>query len=173
MSNLRPAVFLDRDGTINVDKGYLYKIEDFEYLDGAIQGLKFFQEKGYILVIITNQSGIARGLYKEEDFSDLNEWMIEDLRQKGIHISGVYYCPHHPFALVKKYRRQCDCRKPGCALFWKAQKELRIDMEHSIAVGDKERDLCICAETDVQGYLLGKRTLLDIAKKVMDCRDIS
>lgn len=168
MSDLKPAVFLDRDGTINVDKGYVYKIEDFEYLDGAIEGLIFFQKKGYLLVVITNQSGIARGLYSEMDFINLNEWMMKDLEQQGVHISRTYYCPHHPSAIIEKYRLKCYCRKPKTALFWRAQKELGIDMVRSIAIGDKERDLCICTETAVKGYLLGERSLLDIAKEVSD-----
>ena len=173
MADLKPAVFLDRDGTINVDKGYLYRIEDFEYLDGALQGLELFQKKGYLLVIITNQSGIARGLYSEADFVNLNEWMLKDLNRKRIYISGVYYCPHHPLARVEKYRLQCNCRKPHTSLFWRAQKELGIDMKRSIAIGDKERDLCICTETMVRGYLLTERSLLDIAKDVSDYSDVN
>lgn len=159
MQNLRPAAFLDRDGTINVDKGYLYKAEDFEYLDGAVEGLKLLQDKKYLLVVITNQSGIAREYYREEDFKHLNKWMIEDLQSKGISISAVYYCPHHPSA-------NCTCRKPRSGLFWKAQRELGIDMDRSIAVGDRERDLCICSESNVKGYLTGQKSLFEIAKEI-------
>lgn len=93
------------------------------------------------------------------------------MEQKGIHISGVYYCPHHPNAKIKKYKSECECRESQISLFLKAQRELGIDMEHSIAVGDKERDLCICDETNVRGCLLDKRTLLDIAHEAADYSD--
>lgn len=90
------AVFLDRDRTINVDRAYLSKIEDFEYIHGAAEGLRILQEAGFTLIITTNQSGITRGYYSEEDFLELNNWMLIDLKKKGIKIAKVYYCPHHP-----------------------------------------------------------------------------
>lgn len=92
---LQPAVFLDRDGTINVEKGYVYRIDDFEYIEGVIDGLRSLRGWGYQLVIITNQSGIARGYYSEEDFYRLTHWMLLDLDMRGVHIEAVYHCPHH------------------------------------------------------------------------------
>lgn len=166
MQECRPAAFLDRDGTINIDKDYLYRIDDFEYLNGVEEGLRLLQYKGYRLVIITNQSGIARGFYRENDFQTLSEWMVEDLKRKGIEIAGIYYCPHHPNAQILKYQVQCECRKPKTGLFWRAQKELGIDMDRSIAIGNHVRDLCICSESNVKGYLVGDLNLLDIAKIV-------
>lgn len=168
MQEFKPAVFLDRDGTINIDKGYVYKIEDFEYVDGAIEALKIFQKKGYLIVIITNQSGIARNMYSESDFKHINEWMLDELKKKGINIAGVYYCPHHPNAIVSKYRINCECRKPKTELFWRAQSDLGIDMDRSIAIGDKERDLCICRESNVKGFLLDDKSLLDIAESIIE-----
>jgi len=153
MSN--KAVFLDRDGTINVEKNYLYKIEDFEYITGVPDALKILSDLGYLLVIITNQSGIARGYYTEEDYLRLNDWMIKDLKKRGIKIAGSYYCPHHPEAAVSKYRKLCDCRKPGIAMFEKAIREFDIDPEKSYAIGDKERDLEICKTTAIRGFLIG------------------
>ena len=153
MSN--KAVFLDRDGTINVEKNYLYKIEEFEYMPGVLEGLKLLNDNGYLLVIITNQSGIARGYYTEEQYVKLNHWLVDDLRKRGIDIAGSYYCPHHPNAAVKRYRINCECRKPGIALFEKAIRELDITPEKSYAIGDKERDLEICKKTDVRGFLIG------------------
>ena len=153
---MNKAAFLDRDGTINIDKNYLYKIEDFEFIPGAIETMRKLKELGYLLVIITNQSGIARGYYTEEDFYTLTEWMKEVLLNKGISIDGVYYCPHLPDAEMKKYKVECNCRKPKTGLFYKAAMELNIDIDNSIAIGDKMRDLAICDETMCRGFLIDK-----------------
>lgn len=154
MKGLRPAVFLDRDGTINVEKEYLYRIEDFEYIDGAVEGIRQLQDLGYALVIVTNQSGIARGYYTEDDYRMLTGWMLADLDRKGVHIEGVYCCPHHPDGKVGQYTRNCNCRKPKTGLFYRAAAELGIDLDRSIAIGDKMRDLEICKETGAKGFLL-------------------
>ena len=150
------AIFLDRDGTINKDKNYLHKISDFEYIEGAIDGLKILSDMGYMLVVITNQSGIARGFYLEQDYLDLDRWMKKDLSNKGIIIAGSYYCPHLPNGVVSQYTKECDCRKPKTGLFWKAVNDLKIDIQKSYAIGDKPRDLSICDESDVKGILLSK-----------------
>lgn len=152
---MNKAVFLDRDGTINIEKNYLHKIDEFEYLPGAVEGLKRIYDMGYLLIIVTNQSGIARGYYSEEDFYRLNEWMISDLDTKGIKISKVYYCPHHPDAIVTRYKCSCNCRKPSTGMFWQAQREFDIDMSKSYVIGDKLRDVSICKEALIQGILLG------------------
>ncbi len=152
--SLNKAVFLDRDGVINVDKGYVYKIEDFEYVPGAIDSLLKYQEQGYLLIIITNQSGIARGYFTEEQYLILEQWMLADLKSKGVMVTACYYCPHLPDAVVPKYRCKCECRKPGTALFHRAAQDYDIDFSHSIAIGDKERDLAICNETSTKGILL-------------------
>ena len=148
------AVFLDSDGTINKDKHYLYKVSEFEYLEGVIGGLKKLYDYGFILVIITNQSGIARGYYSEADYYSLDAWMKKDLNDKGIEIKASYFCPHLPNGIVPRYSTECGCRKPKTELFWKAAKDLNIDMNRSYAVGDKLRDLCICEESGVKGILL-------------------
>lgn len=165
---MNKAVFLDRDGTINKEKHYLFKISDFEYFDGAVAGLKTLSDMGYILVIVTNQSGIARGYYTEDDYRSLDQWIKDDLEKKGIHISGSYFCPHLPDGKVKKYSKKCDCRKPGTALFWKAASDLNIDMDCSFAIGDKERDLSICDESGVKGILLANNVF---SKKYVVCSD--
>ncbi|HBI61551.1 MAG TPA: D,D-heptose 1,7-bisphosphate phosphatase [Lachnospiraceae bacterium] len=169
MERLRPAVFLDRDGTINIEKGYLYRKEDFIYLEGAVEGLRRLQDMGYLLVVITNQSGIARGYYSEGDLKELTDWMGSDLKEKGISIAGMYYCPHHPQAIIGKYRKACDCRKPRTGLFYRAAEDLRIDFEKSIAVGDRLRDLEICHETKVKGILLSESD--EANEDIVVCRD--
>ena len=177
------AVFLDRDGTINVEKNYLHRIEDFEFLPGAVEALKLLQMAGYILIIITNQSGIARGYYSEDDFKKLNAWMLTTLKEKGVEIKAVYYGPHLPDAKVDIYRKNCNCRKPQLGMYKKAIIEHDIDLSHSYAVGDKIRDCAICEQTECKGYLIGnnenpviisevkagKRLNIDYAKNLLDC----
>lgn len=169
---MKPAIFLDRDGTINVDKNYLYKIKDFEYIDGVLPALKRLEEYDFQLVIITNQSGIARGYYTEEEYANLNNWMIEDLKSRGIWIAGSYYCPHHPGGLGK-YGVSCICRKPNIELFRRAINELDIDVANSYAIGDKLRDIAICREYDVQGVLLDKNKLvMGYRKPIWQCHNL-
>lgn len=151
------AVFLDRDGTINKDKQYLYKVSEFEYLKGAVEGLKALSDMGYLLVVVTNQSGIARGYYTEQEYWKLDAWMRADLLDKGIKVAESYYCPHLPGGCVAEYAKECECRKPKTGLFWRAADDLGIDMNCSFAVGDKPRDLSICEESGVKGILLSDK----------------
>ena len=152
--NVNKAAFLDRDGTINVDKRYVHKIEEFEYLPGVIDGLKLLQETGYRLIIVTNQSGIARGFYSEHDYDILTEWMLQDLGYKGIHISKVYMCPHLPNSPILQFKKKCQCRKPRLGLFDQAARDFDIDLDYSIAIGDNERDLSLCQNSKCQGYII-------------------
>lgn len=163
---MNKAIFLDRDGTINVEKHYLYKIEDFEFLPGAIAALKKLQDAGFLLIIITNQSGIARGYYSQEDFLKLNKWMLEELKRHDVIISDVYYCPHLPDARIKKYRKTCECRKPKLGLFEQAVIEYNIDLSHSFAIGDKLRDCAICENTDCRGFLIGFQEKKEVIEEV-------
>lgn len=151
---MNKIVFLDRDGTINVEKNYLYRIEDFEYMPNAVKGMKKLYDAGYLLIVITNQSGIARGFYTESDYESLMNWMCRDLADKGIAITDTYYCPHLPGAAVPRYNIKCGCRKPGTALFWEAARKYSADLGASYAIGDKLRDLSICGESEVRGILL-------------------
>lgn len=164
------AVFLDRDGTINEDRNYLHSVDDFQYKDGVIEGLKKLSELGFKIIVVTNQSGIARGMYTEEDFLKLNDWMIKDMRQKGINALVTFYCPHHPEGPLEEYRMNCDCRKPDTGLFWKAAEKYDINMEGSFAIGDRLRDLAVVNESGARGILIS-----DEREPVMDrtivCRD--
>ena len=166
------AVFLDRDGTINEDRNYLYRIEDFQYKDGVIEGLKRLSELGYLIFIITNQSGIARGYFTEEDYLRLNEWMIKDLRDKGVNIVKTFYCPHLPEGVVKKYSIHCKCRKPGTQLFWDAAREFNVAMDGSFAIGDRTRDLTIVNESETRGILISDEQSVSM-DNVITCRDFS
>jgi D-glycero-D-manno-heptose 1,7-bisphosphate phosphatase len=163
---MNKAVFLDRDGTINVEKHYLYKIEDFEFLPGVIQGLKLLQDAGYLLIIVTNQSGIGRGYYKKEDFLKLNQWMLDTLNRNGVNITKFYYCPHLPDAQIEEYRKDCECRKPKLGMYYMAIKEFNIDVSRSYTVGDKIRDCAICEKTVCKGYLIANNEKEGIIRKV-------
>lgn len=167
---MNKAVFLDRDGTINVDYGYVHEKEKFDFIPGAIEGLKMLQELGYLLIIITNQSGIERGYYDEKDLWELNRHMCKCLEEQNIQIDDIYYCKH--------WKTECECRKPKTELFYRAQKEHSIQFEGSYAIGDNLRDLAICEKEAVTGILLGKEecpyvkveNLLDAAKYIRDNR---
>ena len=160
------AVFLDRDGTINVDKNYLYRIEDFEFLPGAVEGLRLLQSSGFLLIIITNQSGIARGYFTEDDYLRLTDWMLDRLKDDGVKISGVYYCPHLPDAEISGYMKVCNCRKPETGLFEQAVRDFDIDLTMSYAIGDKPRDCAICDKTDCKGFLIGRTSSNPKVKQV-------
>jgi D-glycero-D-manno-heptose 1,7-bisphosphate phosphatase len=137
----RRAAFLDRDGVINRDHGYVYRIEDFEFLPGVVAALVQLAQQGYLLVVVTNQSGIGRGLYTEQDFVTLSEQVAERLASAGVAFAAVRHCPHHPDALLAQWRSVCDCRKPAPGMIVDAAAELDIDLAASILVGDKASDI--------------------------------
>jgi D-glycero-D-manno-heptose 1,7-bisphosphate phosphatase len=128
------ALFIDRDGVINLDSGYTYKIDDFRFCDGIFETLAFFQSKDFKLIIITNQSGIARGLYREEDFDILMKWVVKKFRDNGIVIDDVYHCPHSP-------NDNCDCRKPKTGMLKSAIEKLNLDINKCYLIGDKDSDI--------------------------------
>lgn len=133
---MNKAAFLDRDGVINVDiLDYTSRISDFKFLPGVFDGLKTLQENGFLLIIITNQGGIAKGLYTKEDVDVLHNWMKEQLAKEGIKITEIYFCPHHDVS------GKCLCRKPGSLMLEKAIARYNIDPEQSFFMGDKETDV--------------------------------
>lgn len=138
--NYRPAVFLDRDGVINHDDGYVSCPKDFRFISGVFAGLRYLQEKGYQLVIITNQSGIARGYFSQEQFFQLSVWMQDCLASEGVYLSGIYHCPHHPQG-VNIFAKICQCRKPKPGMIWRAREDLKLDLSRSCLIGDKETDI--------------------------------
>src|SRR6267378_4319457 len=109
---MHKAAFLDRDGVINVDRGYVHRIEDFEFVPGTLQACRELARRGWLLVVATNQSGIGRGLYTAQDFRTVTDWMRSRFEEYQAPLAGVYYCPHHPTEALGGNRIQCDCRKP-------------------------------------------------------------
>jgi D-glycero-D-manno-heptose 1,7-bisphosphate phosphatase len=130
------ALFLDRDGVINKEKNYVSKTEDFEFNEGIFEFCEYFQRKGYLIFVITNQAGIARGLYSTDDFNALTEWMVSQFGKRNVIISKVYYCPHHP-----DITGPCECRKPKPGMILQAEGEFNLNLSESVLVGDKESDL--------------------------------
>jgi len=135
------ALFLDRDGVLNVDKGYVSQIDDFEFVPGVFGALRQAQKQGYSLFIITNQSGIARGLYTEADYHRLTEWMQDQFATENITITGIYFCPYHSEGTIPEFTQASDLRKPNPGMLFLAQQEHGVNLEESILIGDKEADI--------------------------------
>ena len=158
-------VLLDRDGVINVEKSYLHKIEDFEYEKNVVEGLLKLRDLGYRFAIITNQAGIARGYYTEEDYLKLQNFIEEDLLKKGIKIEKSYFCPHHP-NVSGKYGIECNCRKPNTGNFELAIKEFDIDVKNSFMIGDKITDLIPAEKLGITPVLVKTGYGLESLKKL-------
>lgn len=137
----RRAAFLDRDGVINIDRGYVSRRQDFDFVPGVLEGARRLHDLGFGLVVVTNQSGIGRGLYGIEAFDNLTAWMKAQFAAAGAPLAGVYYCPHHPTEAVGEYRRACACRKPAPGMFLNAAHDLGIRLYASVMFGDRESDL--------------------------------
>lgn len=138
---MKPALFLDRDGVINVDHGYVHSVDRVEFVEGIFELVEIAKMLGYAVVVITNQAGIARGLYSERDFSVLMEWIGAEFRRRGTQLDAVYHCPHHPGFPDRHGVRQCDCRKPAPGMITRAARELGLDLARSALVGDKHSDI--------------------------------
>ncbi|WP_157988766.1 D-glycero-beta-D-manno-heptose 1,7-bisphosphate 7-phosphatase [Candidatus Erwinia haradaeae] len=136
-----PAIFLDRDGTINLDFGYVCTIDRFKFIDGVIDAMHELILMGFAIIVVTNQSGIARGIFTINQFMILTQWMNKCLAEHNIRLDGVYFCPHHPTATIKKWRKKCHCRKPQPGMLLTAKKDLHIKMSASYMVGDKIEDI--------------------------------
>lgn len=149
MTILKKAVFLDRDGVINHEVGdYIMRLEDFKILPHVFDGLKKLQDAGFLLVVITNQGGIAKGLYTHETFHQMHQYLDEELAKHQVSLTEVYYCPHHPFS------GECLCRKPGSLLVEKAISKYKIDPAQSWFIGDKQRDIDAGNAAGVKGILI-------------------
>jgi len=138
---LNKAIFLDRDGTINIDKDHLYKVEDFEFIDGVPEQIAKWNKLGYLVIVVTNQAGVAKGLYTEDDVKILHEYINKELVKYEAHIDAFYYCPHHPDGKIEKYKLNCNCRKPKTGMLEQAIEDFDIDVNKSFLFGDKEWDV--------------------------------
>lgn len=137
----KKGLFLDRDGVINIDKDYVYRIEDFEFIDGIFDVVRFFCEREYLPIVITNQAGIGRGYYTEQDFAILTNWMCKQFSLNGIEVANVYYCPFHPEHGVGQYKKQSYNRKPSPGMIMEAVKDFDINLNIAVLIGDKSSDI--------------------------------
>jgi D,D-heptose 1,7-bisphosphate phosphatase len=151
---MNKAVFLDRDGVINKEVNYLHKKEDFQFTENCIEALKILQSHGYLLFIITNQAGIGRGYYSEQDFEQLTQWMLGVLNKNGVKINDVKFCPHHPEHGLGKYKTQCSCRKPEIGMLTPLIEQYNIDVNNSILVGDKISDITAGKNANISSLIL-------------------
>ena len=149
---MKRAVFLDRDGTINIEKDYLYLIADFEFIPGTPEAIRILNQAGFMVVVVTNQSGIARGYYTEDDVEALHRHIAKELARSGAHVDAWFFCPHHP-AGRGSYALPCTCRKPLPGMLAEASRRYSINLQDSIIIGDKRADI-------EAGLAAGCRTIL-------------
>ena len=154
----RPAAFLDRDGVLNVDHGYVYRPEDLQWVDGAPAAVRLLNGAGYTVIVVTNQSGVARGFYDDAAVRCFHAHMQAEMNRHGAHIDAFYYCPHHPEGTVAEYAIRCQCRKPGIGLLERAAREWPIDLSRSFLIGDKPDDLKAAAAFKIKGLLFEARS---------------
>ena len=159
------AVFFDRDGTLNVNTEYLHDKADFVWIDGAIEAIRRCRRAGFLVIVVTNQSGVARGFYPEQDVNKLHEWMNEDLAGFNAHIDRFYYCPHHPEAAVAAYRKKCNCRKPNTGMIDAACADFNIDRSRSWLVGDRATDMQTADAAGLQKILYTGGNLCELLEQ--------
>lgn len=159
---MKKAIFLDRDGTINKEKNYLYKIEDFKFIPGMPDAIKRWNDLNYLVIVVTNQAGVARGYYTEEDVKILHTYINDELQMYSAWIDKFYYCPHHPTEGNGKYLRICNCRKPNTGLLEQAIKEFDIDISQSFLFGNSKSDLDAGEKLNIKSFLVdGKSFNID------------
>jgi D-glycero-D-manno-heptose 1,7-bisphosphate phosphatase len=172
---MKRALFLDRDGVINVDKHYVWRIGDFEFVPGIFELCATAQGLGFDPIVVTNQAGIGRGYYSEEDFARLTTWMLERFRERGIDIARVYHCPYHPTAGIGTYRQDSYDRKPNPGMILRARGDLGIALMRSVLVGDKDSDIAAGRAAGV-GYLvkvIGNVSEADLPNATDRCVEIA
>ncbi len=148
----RPGLFLDRDGVINVDSGYPHRPDQIRWVDGALDAIRLANDRGYLVIVVTNQAGVARGYYSEEAVVRLHAWMQERFAEAGAHVDQFYYCPHHPQGTLANYRKACECRKPSAGMLLQALAG-DVDRASSLLVGDKPTDIEAAHRAGIAGFL--------------------
>jgi D-glycero-D-manno-heptose 1,7-bisphosphate phosphatase len=163
----RPAAFLDRDGVLNVDHGYTFRPDDLELIPTAAAAVRLLNEAGYYVIVVTNQSGVARGLYPEAAVKLFNAHLQDALLADGARIDAFYYCPHHPDGTIKELAIRCHCRKPQPGLLEQAARDWPIDLGRSFLIGDKDRDLAAAQAFHIRGVKFDAKagTLEDLVRK--------
>lgn len=154
----QPALFLDRDGVINVDHGYVHRPADFQFMPGIFELVRTAKELDYLVVVVTNQAGIGRGYYSESQFHELTQWMRARFAEQGAEIDAVYFCPYHPEHGVGEYKRESEFRKPNPGMLLQAAQEWSIDLGSSLLVGDKMGDMAAAASAGVPARFLFQST---------------
>jgi D-glycero-D-manno-heptose 1,7-bisphosphate phosphatase len=149
----RPAVFFDRDGVLNEDRGYVFEISELRWIDGAREAIKVANDADYFVFVVTNQSGVARGLYEENRVEALHQVMIDELAKIGAHVDAFEYCPYHPEALIERYRQASPRRKPAPGMINDLLERFPVELSRSILIGDKPTDLEAARAAGIAGYL--------------------
>lgn len=152
-SDMLKAAFLDRDGVLNINHGHVHTRDQFDWMPGALEAVRNLNHRGYAVIIITNQAGIAKGYYTEQQFHDLMAWMIAQIEATGGKITAYYFCPHHPTEGYPPYVQDCRCRKPRPGMILAAIEDHHIDAAHSVFIGDKGSDMEAAAAAGVRGLL--------------------
>jgi D-glycero-D-manno-heptose 1,7-bisphosphate phosphatase len=153
-SNQRPAIFIDRDGTINEDTGYVSSPDELIVYPWAAEAIRLINESGFMSIVVTNQSGVARGLYTEDTLALIHGRLIDELGRRHARLDAIYYCPHHPRIGDDRYRLDCECRKPRPGMLLRAAREHRIDLTRSFVIGDKLSDIELARGAGASGALV-------------------
>ena len=163
----RPAVFLDRDGVLNEDRGYVHQPKDFTWIPGAIDAVRMAIEAGYLIIVLTNQAGVARGLYGEDAINKLHHFINSTLVSRSACINAFYYCPYHPEAVVPEFRRAHEDRKPSPGMLTRAAADYPIDMSHSFLIGDQDSDMAAAAAAGIAGHKFTGGNLAELMQRLI------
>jgi D-glycero-D-manno-heptose 1,7-bisphosphate phosphatase len=168
MSFLRPAVFFDRDGVLNHDVGFAHRPDQIRWVDGAVAAVTKLNQLNYLVFVVTNQSGVARGLYTEADVAALHTWMTKTMADQGARIDAFQYCPHYPEATVSAYRQTCACRKPAPGMVLTLMNTWPVDRDKSFLLGDRDTDVAAATAAGIRGFLFPGGNLLHFVDQLLD-----